>query len=36
MEHICDLKDIDILVTDSGILEETYEKYSRYMALIKA
>ena len=36
MEHICDLKDIDILVTDSGILEETYEKYSKYMTLIKA
>ena len=36
MEKICDLKDIDILITDSGILEETYEKYSKFMTIIKA
>ena len=36
MENICDLKDIDILVTDSGILEKTHEKYSKYLTLIKA
>jgi DeoR/GlpR family transcriptional regulator of sugar metabolism len=36
MEHICDLKDIDILVTDGGVLEETHKKYSKYLTLIKA
>ena len=36
MEKICDLKDIDMIVTDSGISSEIYEKYSKVIHMIKA
>ena len=36
MEKICDLKDIDIIVTDSGLSESTYDEYSRLVKIIKA
>jgi len=36
MEKICDLSDIDILITDSGILPEIYERYSKHLNIIKA
>lgn len=34
MEKICDLSDIDIIVTDSGISEEIYERYSTFVKII--
>ena len=36
MEKICDLSDIDMIVTDSVILPETYDKYSKIINIIKA
>ena len=36
MEKICDLSDIDFVVTDDGILEEAYERYSKFLNIIKA
>lgn len=36
MEKICDLKDIDIIVTDSGLSESVYDEYSRIVKIIKA
>ena len=35
MEKICDLSDIDMIVTDSGISAEVYERYSRLVKIIK-
>ena len=35
MEKICDLSDIDMIVTDSGISQETYERYSRFVKIVK-
>ena len=35
IEKICDLSDIDIIVTDSGISNETYERYSKFVKIIK-
>jgi len=36
MEKICELNDIDVIVTDSGLLNETCEKYMKYVKIIKA
>ena len=36
MEKICDLSDVDILITDGGILPEIYERYSKHLNIIKA
>ena len=36
MEKICDLGDIDTVVTDSGISESICEEYSKYVKIIKA
>ena len=35
MEKICDLSDIDTVVTDAGISDEAYEQYSRFVKMIK-
>ena len=35
MEKICDLSDIDVIVTDGGISEETYERYSKFVKIIR-
>ena len=35
MEKICELTDIDIIVTDSGLSDDIYEKYARYVQIIK-
>lgn len=35
MEKICDLTDIDMIVTDEKISEEVYERYSRFVKIIK-
>ena len=35
MEKICDLSDIDMIVTDGGISDETYEKYSKCVKIVK-
>lgn len=34
MEKICDLPDIDMIVTDGGISNETYERYSSFIKII--
>ena len=34
MEKICELSDIDAIVTDEGISKETYEQYSRFVKII--
>ena len=34
IEKICDLSDIDIIVTDSGISNETYERYKELINII--
>lgn len=34
MEKICDLSDIDMIVTDKGISDETYERYSKLVKII--
>ena len=36
MEKICELGDIDVIVTDSEIFEDTYQYYHQYVKLIKA
>ena len=36
MEKICDITDIDIIVTDSGLADEIYDEYSKYVKIIKA
>ena len=36
MEKICDLSEIDMIVTDSGLSDETYERYSKFVKIIKA
>ena len=35
IEKICSLSDIDVIVTDGGISEETYERYSEFVKIIK-
>ena len=35
VEKICELSDIDIIVTDGGISDETYEKYSKCVKIVK-
>ena len=35
MENICSLSDIDMIVTDGGISDETYEKYSKCVKIVK-
>ena len=35
MEKICALSDIDMIVTDGGISDETYEKYSKCVKIVK-
>ena len=35
MEKICDLKDIDIIVTDSGLSDDIFEKYASCVKIIK-
>lgn len=34
MEKICDLSDIDMIVTDGGISDETYERYSSLIKIV--
>lgn len=34
MEKICELSDIDMIVTDGGISTEAYERYSRFVKII--
>ena len=34
MEKICDLSDIDMIVTDNGISKEAYERYSRFVKIV--
>ncbi len=34
MEKICDLSEIDMIVTDSGLSDETYERYSKFVKII--
>lgn len=36
MEKICELSEIDILVTDSGLPDEIFEKYASHVKIIKA
>ena len=36
MEKICELKDIDVIVTDSGLSDDVYEKYTKSVMIIKA
>ena len=36
MEKICELSDIDIIVTDSGISDEVFEKFSKQIKIVKA
>lgn len=36
MEKICDLSDIDTIVTDGGLSESVYDEYSKYVKIIKA
>ena len=35
IEKICELSDIDIIVTDDGIRDEVYERYSKFVKIIK-
>ena len=35
MEKICDISDIDVIVTDAGISNDTYERYSKFVKIIK-
>lgn len=34
MEKICDLSDIDMIVTDEGISDKTYERYAKFVKII--
>ena len=36
MEKICDLSDIDTIVTDAGLSDNAYDEYSKYVKIIKA
>ena len=36
MERVCELTDIDLIVTDAGISDELFEKYSKLVKIIKA
>ena len=36
MEKICELSDIDTIVTDGGISDSVYDEYSKYVKIIKA
>ena len=36
MEKICDLSDIDTIVTDVGVSDNAYDEYSKYVKIIKA
>ena len=36
MEKICDLQEIDTIVTDSGLSKDVYDEYSKYVKIIKA
>ena len=36
MEKICDLSDIDTIVTDVGMSDNAYDEYSKYVKIIKA
>ena len=35
IEKICSLSEIDMIVTDEGINSETYERYSKFVKIIK-
>ena len=36
MEKICELKDIDIIVTDRGLSDDVYDEYSKHVKVVKA
>ena len=36
MEKICDLSDIDVIVTDGGLSDEVYKAYAEHVKIIKA
>lgn len=36
IEKICDLENIDFIITDDGLLDDIYEKYSKHVKIIKA
>jgi DeoR/GlpR family transcriptional regulator of sugar metabolism len=36
MEKICELNDIDTIVTDDGLSDDIYDEYSKYVKIIKA
>ena len=36
MEKICELKDIDIIVTDSGLSDDVHDEYSKHVKIVKA
>lgn len=36
MEKICELADIDIIVTDEALSDDVYEKYAKHIQIIKA
>ena len=36
MEKICELNDIDTIVTDDGLADDIYDEYSKYVKIIKA
>ena len=35
MEKICELKDIDIIVTDSGLSDDVHDEYSKHVKIVK-
>lgn len=36
MEKMCELTDIDMIVTDDALADDVYEEYSKYIKIIKA
>ena len=36
MEKICELADIDMIVTDEALSDDVYEKYAKHIQIIKA
>ena len=36
MEKICELKDIDIIVTDSGLSDDVHDEYAKHVKIVKA
>jgi DeoR/GlpR family transcriptional regulator of sugar metabolism len=36
VEKICGLRDVDLVVTDSGISDENYNMFSEFVKIIKA